>query len=684
MNIKTPNGDNFKICKLPIVKSNNHNKYIIHKSKRTNNCKKKEESNNIDKLSGSYHSKTNYKFKLFHLGTTLEVNKNNLRNDSYQNQRFGNQNINNKEKKEISEGKEIIVKKTNLRKIKMGLDKNKSFMVKNDKREMSFNKREYTPALMKHMSVKSKNKSNKSSNNNNYYKNTDNNSVFSLLETNNQNNSLGIKPNYLQYDFSKLKINRHSLNSQFININCNINIHNKNDDEIFKENINTNNISDNNQMNNIHNIKNISNKNKGVNNNNNNNNFYVKINNNLHNLNNNNHNYILYLKNQKSTNNDEFFSEKEEKEIDLTKEEKSIYGNRIMKNYVKTKLLGKGGCGIVWLCYKNNPNDEYAVKQISKKLGNNSSILNLNINEENLKIARNEIKILKMLNDRNIMDENKYISCDVIPRLYEFYEDNNDIWFSFEKGGKSLSGLSYKIKGEFEKGERIYHIQKGIFLKLLFSNIKQFKYFIKQILSGIDFINSNGIVHSDIKPENILIEYNNDDKNFEITSIKIIDYGSAFYYENTSDLSSNTPEYLCPEITHSNKKFLKDLSSDKKYINCIDIWSFGITLLELCLCVPIWMSYKSKVLIKGKSFYSIGYFGCKGRDGNKIYQKQLELSKNLEKILKNSLLYLLEKDERNKFVNLLSGLLEFDYRKRISIKEALNHEFFKDENEDDE
>jgi serine/threonine protein kinase len=78
----------------------------------------------------------------------------------------------------------------------------------------------------------------------------------------------------------------------------------------------------------------------------------------------------------------------------------------------------------------------------------------------------------------------------------------------------------------------------------------------------------------------------------------------------------------------------------------------------------------------------LGYFGCRGRDGNKIYQKQIELSKNINKILKNSLLYLLNKDEKEKFVNLLSKMLEFDYKKRILIKDAINHEFFnEDENE---
>ena len=681
MNIKTPNMDIFKISKLPLVPTHNYNqRHNINSKKKRNNSKKIKEKNNFGKLSGSYQSKTNYKFKLASQASTIEVNKNTSGNNSYQNQIFANSNTTNENNTKIQEAKEkLTVNKTNLRGIKTKLDKNKSFVVRNDKREMSFNKRDITPTLLKHISIRSKNIIN-NSNKNNYFKHLESNSAFSLLES-----KFGIKPNYLQYDFDKFKLKRCDINPRFININNNIlentdkNENNKNN--IIKENLNLNTDNANKNNNMMNNLKNINNKNKV------NNNLFIKINNNIIKMKNNRHH--LNLNSQKLNNTDEFFYENEQKEIELTKEEKIIFGNRSMKNYYKKKLLGKGGCGIVWQCYRNDIYDknidttEYAVKQISKKSSNIPSLFNINITEENLKIARNEIKILKKLNEKNINSENEKNGriCETIPKIYEFYEDSNDIWFSFEKGGKSLSSLSYKIKGEFEKGERIYNIQKGIFLKLLFINIKQLKSFIKKILLGIDFINSNGFIHSDIKPENILIEYSNNDI-FEINSIKIIDYGSAFYYDNISSISSNTPEYLCPEITNGNKKFLKELCKDKKFINCIDVWSFGITLLELCLCCPIWMSYKSKILINGKSFYSFGYFGCRGRDGNKIYQKQIELSKNLNKILKNSLLYLLGKDEKEKFINLLNKMLEFDFKKRISIKDAINHEFLnEDENE---
>ena len=385
------------------------------------------------------------------------------------------------------------------------------------------------------------------------------------------------------------------------------------------------------------------------------------------------------------------FNYNEEKQVELTKEEKILYGDRVMKGYSKIKLLGKGGYGIVWLCIKNlnqneNENDNnikyYAIKQTSKKKNQESSHNLNNI----LSNARNEISVLNILNNINKLnysnDEYKENYCELIPKIYDAYEDSNDIWFSFEKGGTSLSNICFKIKGEFEKGERIYLIQKGQFLEYLFSNISQFKYLLKQLVIGINYINSKGIIHSDIKPENILIDFSQKTGNFTINSIKIIDYGSSFRYnEISSSNTSNTPEYLCPEITIGNKKFMNDLSNNNKYINAVDIWSLGITFLELCLCCPIWLNFKTKIAIKGKILYTHGIFGCKMRDASKIHQKQVEISKNLKKLLNNSLLYMFEKEDRDNFIDLLGKMLNIDYTKRINAKSILNHPFFGESNE---
>jgi serine/threonine protein kinase len=90
------------------------------------------------------------------------------------------------------------------------------------------------------------------------------------------------------------------------------------------------------------------------------------------------------------------------------------------------------------------------------------------------------------------------------------------------------------------------------------------------------------------------------------------------------------------------------------------------------------MSYKAKVIINGKIYHPNGLFGCRGRDANKIYQKQVELTKSINKKLKNSMLYLFETNDRNNFVDLIKKMLELDYKKRINCQDALNHPFFKD------
>lgn len=296
-----------------------------------------------------------------------------------------------------------------------------------------------------------------------------------------------------------------------------------------------------------------------------------------------------------------------ERQLELTNEEKAIYGNREPKEYKKIRILGKGGCGMVWLC-KKNENEFYALKQIPKKIKGNPE----GQNSVNSIIARKEKDLLAYLQtnkDQFKTPETDYIENDNLIKLIDTIEDNNDIWIVFEKAGKSLNSLMFRIKGEFLGNERIYLIQKGKFLAHLFTEISNFKDFMKIILKFLDLLNNQfSIIHSDIKPDNILLDYEYDEtlKRIIYKSFKIIDFGSAFHIDNPDNFASNTPEYMSPEITDlieknvSNKEAVSFLKNLKINPSCVDIWSFGVMILEMLVSCPLWMNYKAKTKLRGK------------------------------------------------------------------------------------
>ena len=60
-------------------------------------------------------------------------------------------------------------------------------------------------------------------------------------------------------------------------------------------------------------------------------------------------------------------------------------------------------------------------------------------------------------------------------------------------------------------------------------------------------------MHADLKPDNILIEFDGE----KISGLKLIDFGSAFLFNNATNITATTPEYLAPEVL----QFLENRSS---------------------------------------------------------------------------------------------------------------------------
>ena len=100
---------------------------------------------------------------------------------------------------------------------------------------------------------------------------------------------------------------------------------------------------------------------------------------------------------------------------------------------------------------------------------------------------------------------------------------------------------------------------------------KTAKFLFWQIIQGIKYMHSRGVVHRDIKLENILIDLNN--------NVKICDFGIGKVMPSTQSPSSSwilheqcgTPMYIAPEILLSTKE-----SGYEAFP--VDLWSAGIAL----------------------------------------------------------------------------------------------------------
>ena len=133
--------------------------------------------------------------------------------------------------------------------------------------------------------------------------------------------------------------------------------------------------------------------------------------------------------------------------------------------------------------------------------------------------------------------------------MLNYQEDAKDLWLVFEVCGKPLSKAMYEVKGEFYKGERIYSVghDPTMYTVLERDNNRGVKILLEALGKALDLLSLLGIVHGDLKAENVLVE--TDPSSLSIRSVKIIDLGSAFFFDQLrTDMQLSTPEYLPPEV----------------------------------------------------------------------------------------------------------------------------------------
>lgn len=160
-----------------------------------------------------------------------------------------------------------------------------------------------------------------------------------------------------------------------------------------------------------------------------------------------------------------------------------------------------------------------------------------------------------------------------------------------------------------------------------------------QMVLACKYLHDQGITHRDLKPENILLS--TDDKE---TLIKITDFGLSKFVDAGSLMQTfcGTPTYLAPEILVT--------AGTGTYTKAIDAWSLGV-ILFICLAGYPPFSDERKDMDLPKQIMG----------GHYTFPKQYW------------------KGVSDDAIDLIKKMMTVDAKKRITLADALQHPWFKDE-----
>ena len=212
----------------------------------------------------------------------------------------------------------------------------------------------------------------------------------------------------------------------------------------------------------------------------------------------------------------------EKKKFEINWENSRLSSNEInFEDFLRIRTLGQGAFGRVILVKKKNTQKPFAMKVMSK--------------EYIIKLKQVEQTIL----ERRILSS---ISFPFLISMTNSFKDNGNLFilFEFEIGGDLFTHMA----------------KKGML------NESQAKFYISQIVLGIDYLHALDILHRDIKPENILISSDG--------YIKLTDFGLSKVVKTRTYTFCGTPEYIAPEII-----------SHQRYGKTADWWSIGVLTYEL-------------------------------------------------------------------------------------------------------
>uniref|UniRef100_A0AAY5KA27 Serine/threonine-protein kinase STK11 n=1 Tax=Esox lucius TaxID=8010 RepID=A0AAY5KA27_ESOLU len=263
---------------------------------------------------------------------------------------------------------------------------------------------------------------------------------------------------------------------------------------------------------------------------------------------------------------------------------------KLIGKYLMGDLLGEGSYGKVKEMLDSDTLCRRAVKILKKK-----KLRRIPNGEANVK---KEIQLLRRLQHKNVIH--------LVDVLYN--EEKQKMYMVMEY---CVCGMQEMLDSVPEKRFPVFQAH-GYFL---------------QLLDGLEYLHSQGIVHKDIKPGNLLLTT---DGALKISDLGVAEALHPFAEDDTCRTSQGSPAFQPPEIANG----LDTFSGFK-----VDIWSAGVTLYNITT-----------------SLYPF--------EGDNIY-------KLFENIGKGD--YSVPEECGPALSDLLQGMLEYDPVKRFSIQHIRQH-----------
>jgi serine/threonine protein kinase len=235
------------------------------------------------------------------------------------------------------------------------------------------------------------------------------------------------------------------------------------------------------------------------------------------------------------------------------------------------KELGRGGMGIVFQAHDKELKEQVAIKILSPILSTNSDAL--------ARLKR-EVSAARRVTHPNVI------------RIHDLSE---------------MNGLHF-VTMEYFYGQ---NLKEYIKVNGALSNMKAWQ-IAEQICEGLEAAHRGGIIHRDLKSQNIIIN--------TAGQIKIIDFGLAHTTQmeglTATGLIMGTPEYMAPEQV-----------AGKRVDERADIYSLGIILYEL---------FTGKVPFTGDSAIGVGFMQMK-EDPKPPREINPQISAEVERIILKAL-----------------------------------------------